>query len=70
VGSERAGVLLIRVWVDEESGEPNLRARITSRRLADPEQAVTFATTVAEVNTTVTAWLTDFLDKPGAAAAP
>lgn len=57
---QRTSVLLIRVWLEEEP--PTLRARIIQRSdAAGPDQTLTIATTVEDVNAAVTWWLRTFL---------
>jgi hypothetical protein len=56
----RTGVLLIRVWLEEEP--PVLRARITRKRDATARRAtVTFTADAAVVTGEVQAWLAEFL---------
>lgn len=59
---ERTGVLVIRVWTDGEP--PTVRARITHRSdVTGPDQTVTFASTVDDINAAVASWLQAFLDE-------
>lgn len=59
--SERAGVIVVRVWI--ESGAPApLRARITtSSDLSTDEQTIAVAAGVEEIMAAVRAWLESFM---------
>lgn len=59
---ERAGVMIVRVWIEGGSGN-GLRARLTeSTDLASREQETYAAASVDEVVELVRAWVERFLD--------
>jgi hypothetical protein len=64
VRSQRAGLLIIRVWLETETSD-GLRARIT--RTLDVERGageerVTTASKAEEICTTVSDWLREFIN--------
>lgn len=61
--SERAAVLVIRAWLEEENGEKPFRARITFTLDASAPDAstTTGAATEREVVAVVSAWLRLFV---------
>jgi 5-carboxymethyl-2-hydroxymuconate isomerase len=57
---ERAGVLVVRVWLEADSGQP--RARIIARiDIADGRETIRTASSVDEVCALVREWMTEFL---------
>ena len=61
-GEERAGVLIIRVWI-EPGADDQLRARLTeSRDLASRDQTTHAAGTVEEIVERVRSWAEDFVE--------
>ncbi len=58
--SERAGVIVVRVWVERGAPMP-LRARITaSSDLSTDKQTISFAAGAEEIMAAVRAWLDTF----------
>ena len=66
---ERTGILVIRVWVEQDDADPDppgrLRARLTQAAdLGDPATPLDVATGVPGICDAVDAWLRRFLDSP------
>jgi hypothetical protein len=60
IDQERAGLLVIRVWIERGTGAA-LRARITGTvDVAVPRETVTTAATAEEIVSQVRAWLDAF----------
>ena len=58
----RTGLLIVRVWLEEDSGSDALRARITQTvDLLEGAEVVTAATTPDGVYATVRDWLEAYL---------
>jgi hypothetical protein len=56
-----AGVLILRVWLEGSSGDPQLRIRMVGRRdLARNEQDTATASTIEETLAYVRDWLEHF----------
>jgi hypothetical protein len=61
---ERTGILVIRVWVEQDDAG-RLRARLTQAAdLGDPATPLDVATGVPGICDAVEAWLRRFLDSP------
>ncbi len=61
---ERTGILVIRVWVEQDDAG-RLRARLTQAAgLGDPATPLTVATGVPGIRDAVEAWLRRFLASP------
>jgi hypothetical protein len=61
---ERTGILVIRVWVEQDDAG-RLRARLTQAAdLGDPATPLDAATGVPGICDAVEAWLRRFLDSP------
>jgi hypothetical protein len=61
---ERTGILVIRVWVEQDDAG-RLRARLTQAAdLGDPATSLDVATGVPGICDAVEAWLRRFLDSP------
>jgi len=59
----RAGVMIVRIWV-ERGHEQSLRARLTeSSDLDSPEQSTTAASSVDEVVEIVRRWAEQFVER-------
>ena len=59
----RAGVMIVRIWV-EDGHEQSLRARLTeSSDLSSPEQTTRAASSVDEVVQIVRRWAEQFADR-------
>ncbi|MGZ4280550.1 MAG: hypothetical protein ACXVQ4_00510 [Gaiellaceae bacterium] len=62
-GDGRAGVMIVRIWV-ERGHEHSLRARLTeSSDLDSPDQTTTVAASVDEVVEIVRRWAEQFADR-------
>ena len=59
--SERAGVIVVRVWIEDDSS-PQLRARITaSRDLSSVEETTAAAAGMQDILAAVRDWLEAFV---------
>jgi hypothetical protein len=68
---ERTGILVIRVWVEQDDAGPpgdppdRLRARLTQAAdLGEPATPLAVATGVPGIRDAVETWLRQFLDSP------
>jgi hypothetical protein len=63
--AERAGVLVIRVWIEPGAGD-GLRARITRTvDISERDEIVTVASTPDEITETVADWLAAYVAANG-----